>query len=282
MKTPGLAAGCRLVDEELDRRFAAPGSPLSEQARRHLEECERCRKLADWIERGSSPSAPSLEFCAAVQNNLSASLKPVAPRRPAWVIAGQFGAIFVLFAILAIGIIGPAEFDEMSVPQIAGTTVVFALGITLFSICLAWQMIPGSLPRLSAGVFFALIAAGFAGGIVLLFPWHAPEPFFARGWPCLGMGVGLALPAGLLFWLVARRGAALGLVRLGGTLGAIAGLVGVSVLQFTCDRQEGEHLLFWHGGVLVVSAAAGVLIAYLLSLFFGEQRNLPQTRAKNK
>jgi len=57
-----------------------------------------------------------------------------------------------------------------------------------------------------------------------------------------------------------RRGAFLNLTALGGTLGAIAGLLSVTVLQFTCNMQEIAHLLVWHGGVLVISTVVGALI----------------------
>src|SRR5258708_38829693 len=45
------------------------------------------------------------------------------------------------------------------------------------------------------------------------------------------------------------------------TLGAIAGLLGLTVLQFRCLYQNAGHLLVWHGGVLVLSIATGLLVA---------------------
>ncbi len=267
MKPSRIAEDCRLVDEELDRRFAEPSAPLSEPVRRHLENCERCRKLNNWIESGSSVSECSPDFYAKVQSNLTASLKPVSARPSLWVIACQFGVLFLLLTFGAIKVLGLGGFEKMTASQIIGATIALSFGSILLSICLTWQIIPGSLRRISPGVLFATVAAGFVASVVVLFPWRTPEPFFARGWPCLGIGLGTALLAGLLFWLLGRRGTPLDIVQIGGTLGAIAGLVGVSVLQFTCDRQEAEHLLFWHGGVLFVSAAAGVLIALLLQHF---------------
>jgi len=36
------------------------------------------------------------------------------------------------------------------------------------------------------------------------------------------------------------------------------------VLQLTCTRQDAGHLLVWHGTVLIVSIALGVVIARVI------------------
>jgi hypothetical protein len=70
----------------------------------------------------------------------------------------------------------------------------------------------------------------------------------------------MAVPSALLFGLLVRRGAPLGAGTLGGTLGAVAGLLAITVLQFTCDTQDAVHLLVWHGAVLGLCALTGFLI----------------------
>jgi len=261
----GLTADCKRVDEELDRQFGSPAPALSEPARRHLDECERCRKLNEWIGHASSSSSCRPETLASVHSRLSASLNPVSARPPLSILVFRFGIVVVSLALLAIGFMRRAGFSRMNVPQLIGITIVLLAGVMLLAVCLAWEITPGSLRRVSATMATAMAAGGFAACVLLLFPWWTPEAFFARGWPCLGEGLGLAGPAALLLWLVARRGALPGTGAFGGLLGAMAGLAGASVLQFACDRQEGEHLLFWHGGVLLISMAAGFLIAHVLS-----------------
>ena len=64
-------------------------------------------------------------------------------------------------------------------------------------------------------------------------------------------------------WLIVRRGAPLAVGTLGATIGAAAGLLGVTVLQFRCPLQEAPHLLVWHGGVLVLATVAGSAVALL-------------------
>jgi hypothetical protein len=85
--------------------------------------------------------------------------------------------------------------------------------------------------------------------------------FLSRGWPCLALGSAIAIPGGVLFWLLTRRGVPLSASAFGGTLGAIAGLLGLTVLQFRCIYQDAAHLLVWHGGVLVLSITTGILVA---------------------
>ena len=72
----------------------------------------------------------------------------------------------------------------------------------------------------------------------------------------------MAAPSSLLFWILVRRGHTLASGMLGATLGAIAGLVGASVLQFTCNRQDAVHLLVWHGGVVIVSLLLGAVVTW--------------------
>ena len=273
-----LTPDCRAVDRELDRGFGAPGS---EQVRRHLEQCVRCRMLHEWAS-SSVPSTPaSPELYGNIQSAIQASLQCVSPRPPARAIAFEFGTAFLILAIPAAAMMGLGGVEKMNVLQLIAMTAVLALGVALLALSLAWQVAPGSLQRISVRDAVNILIAGFILGVVFLFPWHTPEAFLARGWPCLRVGLMMALPAGLLFWLVARRGAPLETKTLGGTLGAISGLLGVSVLQFHCDRQDAEHLLFWHGGILLVSTVAGVLIASAAS-HLGTARRVTSGRGRTK
>lgn len=256
-----LTPGCRAVDRELDRGFGAAGSNLSGQARQHLEQCEQCRMLYEWASRSMPPAPSSPRLYGRIESAIQVSLQRVSPRPPTRAIAFGFGTAFLLFAIPAAAMLGLGGVEKMNLLQLMAITAVLALGAALLALSLAWQITPGSLQRISARGAVNILVAGFIVGVVFLFPWHTPEAFVARGWPCLKLGLMMALPAGLLFWLVARRGAPLDRTALGGTLGAISGLLGVSVLQFHCNRQEAEHLLFWHGGVLLASTVAGALIA---------------------
>jgi hypothetical protein len=271
--------GCKLIDAELDRHFGGSGGlsaeacgkglrpELSRQARQHLEECERCRGLYEWISGEIAVGEPSPALYRKARLMLQDSLEPISPLPSTRILVIQFLVAFGLFALPIGGILGFAGFHRMGAVQLIGISAILAVGAAALSFSLAWQMIPGSVQRFSTGVAIAVLAAGFLGCVGILFPWRTPERFIAQGWPCSAMGVSVAAPAAVLFWLLVRRGARLSREALGGALGAIAGLLGVTVMQFSCSRQEAGHLLVWHGGVLVITTLTGILTARALTHF---------------
>lgn len=261
----GVKTDCKLVDAELDRCLSggAPGIPA--QAQKHLDECERCRTLYGHLIEPLPPGSVRPELEQRIIHTIQGSLKPVSRLRSTSMIAVQLVVAFVLIAAAVTSMMKVAGIEAMNLPQLIGISLILTLGVALLSLSLAWQMKPGSLQRIPARAAIGILAAGLAAGIVLLFPWRTPEAFLVRGWHCLRAGLALAVPAALVFAFLARRGARLSLGMLGGTLGAIAGLLGVTVLQFTCALQDLGHLLVWHGGVLVISTLAGALIGRSVS-----------------
>jgi len=210
--------------------------------------------------------APQLspELHNKISRNLTASLRPVKPLPVTRVLVGQFGAIFLLFAAALIAMMGVTGIRTLDAWQAFGILAILTLGVLLLSVILAWQIRPGTKQQIPAKLSWACFGVGFLSGVALLFPWREGEAFVSRGWPCLLSGSAVAIPGGILFWLLTRRGVPLSATAFGGTLGAIAGLLGVTVLQFRCIHQDAAHLLVWHGGVLVLAIAAGVLVARVL------------------
>ena len=195
---------------------------------------------------------------------LGASLQPVKPLPSARVLMVQFASVFLLFAAALIATMGVAGFRTLQSWQAVGIVAILAVGVSLLSLVLAWQIRPGSLQKIPPALSWASYGIGFLTGAALLFPWRESEGFASQGWPCLLTGSAVAIPGGVLFSLLTRRGVPLSSVTFGGTLGAIAGLLGLTVLQFRCIHQDAAHVIVWHGGVLLVSIVAGVLIARVL------------------
>lgn len=211
---------------------------------------------------------PAPEVSADLHRRLSgalgASLQPVNRLPSARVLAVQFASTFLLFAAALTAMMGVTGFRTLHAWQALGIVAILAVGVSLLSLVLAWQIRPGSLQKIPAKLSWASFGVGFLTGAALLFPWRGAEAFVSRGWPCLLTGSAVAIPGGILFWLLTRRGVPLSAGAFGGTLGAIAGLLGLTVLQFRCIHQDATHIMVWHGGVLAVSIAAGVLVARMI------------------
>ncbi len=257
---PGVKTDCKLVDAELDRHFAGRNSQLSLKAQRHVGECEHCGTLYSYLAGEFSAATVPREVEHRIVQTIQRSLKPVSRLRSPAAIAAQVIIVFLLISAAAISRMKVAGLELMTFPQLIAISTILSLGLSLLAVSLAWQMRPGSLRLIPEWAAVLIPAAALLMVIVLLFPWRTSDEFFGRGWRCLRAGLGLAAPVALVFGYLVRRGAPLSLSSLGGTLGAIAGLLGLTVLQYTCDLQEVGHLLVWHGGVLVLSTLMGALI----------------------
>ncbi len=142
---------------------------------------------------------------------------------------------------------------------------ILAGGGILFAIALAWQMVPGSRRGFPLSLVLALAGIGVIGGIALFFPWQTSHAFVSQGWPCAALEVMIAVPATVIFWLLARRGALFASAGLGAALTGLAVFLALTPLQFQCMFQQAPHLLVWHAGTAVVLIALGALIGESLA-----------------
>jgi hypothetical protein len=207
---------------------------------------------------------PTQELSADRQRSIvdamSASLQPVKRLPATGVLVTRFAATFVLLAGVLIAVMGVVGFRSLDAWQAFGTVGVLTLGILLLSLSLAWQLRPGSRERIPSKYCWTILTAAVLGAFAVMLPWRGTEALLAQGWPCLLAGLVVAVPTAVLFFALARRGVPLSAGTYGGTLGAIAGLLGFTMLQFRCIYQDAGHVLFWHGAVLAGSIAAGYLI----------------------
>jgi hypothetical protein len=162
-----------------------------------------------------------------------------------------------VIVVVTLGIMGIAGLERMTTLQLFGVSGVLVTGVCLVSLSPSWQMRPGSLQRVSARIVLGSFGLGFLAAVTLLFPRRSAPAFIAEGWPCLVAGIWVATPSALLLWLIVRRGTPLSISTLAATLGGTAGIFGLTVVQYKCPHQEAWHLAAWHGGVLVVTTAAG-------------------------
>jgi hypothetical protein len=249
---------CTQIDTVLDGR----GAFLSDEAKQHLDHCPHCRTLYDWASADSRVASISPTLSRRITHSLQASLRPVKPLPPRRVLIAEIITLFVVLTTVLTAVMGTAGIVHASLAQVVVVGVLLLTGVYLFSTMLANQMRPGSYQPVSWPVVLAAMGLALLTSMGVLFPWVARPRFVAEGLPCLVSGIVIAVPAVALLWLAVRRGAALSTIATGGTLGATAGLVGVTTLQVKCPHQEAAHLLAWHWSVLLITVGAGLLTGW--------------------
>ena len=195
-----------------------------------------------------------------IQRSLQASLRPVSARPPLAVIAGQLVVALVASVLVATALRGLDGWHAMTLAQRVAMSIALGAGALLLCTSATWRLIPGSLPRFGAAAAGAIAVSAFVLAIVALFPPRASGPFVAEGVRCLYTGVLMAVPVALVCWMLVRQSTVEPLRQQGEMLGAIAGLAAVAILQFSCNRQQTDHLLVWHGAVWAVTAIGGLMI----------------------
>jgi hypothetical protein len=244
---------CREVDEAL---IARAGDELPPRVREHLSNCDSCRKLASAMASAGSPSAFPAGVRDRVHNSIPSTFARVQPLAPAalWIVL-----FLLLFA--AIGVGAAARFGIYGWPVLS-----MAARILIFSVLLAvsvWaafvtakQMRPGSRTTRS-GVLLLLTLLAMETLLFLIFDDYSLGQFFRAGLRCLGLGMLTAVPAGIVVWLLARRGYILAPISAGCSIGALAGLTGLFALELHCPILTIPHVAIWHVAVVAISAALG-------------------------
>jgi Negative regulator of sigma F len=219
------------------------------------------RKLETWA-ASESDAELRPEIQSKIRAILTSSLTPVKPLPSQSRLVLAFVGAFALCAAGLIAVLDKAGFHLMTPVQMGWMASILAGGGIMFSIALAWQMVPGSRRGFPFSLVLALAGVGVISGIALLFPWQTSHAFISEGWPCAALEVMITIPATVIFWLLARRGALFASAGLGAALTALAVFLALAPLQFQCMFQQAPHLLVWHAG------SAAVLIG--LSALFGE------------
>src|SRR5258708_11440895 len=220
----------------------------------------------DDILQKASRVTPEVEpaLLKRIADSINMSLRPVRPLPPTWVLNGGMVLICAGVGVAAgarAGFYGIEKLDLWERILIFSTLgiLTWAAGREFVS-----QLIPGSRPLLSVGAFLTVAGAALLAVFTLVFRDYRTDHFISAGIACLLTGVLLAIPAGLLSWLLLRRGFAVNPVAAGLSGGALAGLCGVTMLELHCANFQALHVLVWHTAVVPVSAAAGALVGWAL------------------
>src|SRR5581483_621054 len=109
-----------------------------------------------------------------------------------------------------------------------------AAAVALAILC-AWEMAPAA-RRLRARAVLLTSLVALEAVFVLVLPDRTPGRFVYSGLVCLSAGLIVALPTGVLAWVVLRRGAVLDRASAAAAIGGIAGLAGLGALEIHCPN----------------------------------------------
>lgn len=187
-------------------------------------------------------------------------LRPVRPLGPSGAYILLFFGVFALFAVVAGLILGPHGFHALSALKRA--LIFSALPAAAFVAALACTRAMRPAAGWSLALPALLLAAvGFPLLFALLFHGYSPLHFVHEGIPCLVAGLCVSIPTGLSILPLLRRGYILDRQRAALACGTLAGLAGLAMLEIHCPNLKAIHVMFWHGAVVVVSAAVAWAIA---------------------
>jgi hypothetical protein len=215
------------------------------------------------LKRGAeAPSDVDPALLDRVAASIGSSLRPVRPLPPGWVLTcGLFLTCFTV-AVVGAGRLGLSGIQTMNVLERAMIFPVLGILVWLAATACVSEMIPGSKHRVAPSVLLGATCIALLAIFAVLFRDYRTENFVHQGIACLTAGVLFAIPAGILSWLLLRRGFAVNPVAAGIVAGTLAGLAGVTMLELHCPNFEAPHVMLWHIAVIPVSAVAGALVAW--------------------
>jgi hypothetical protein len=197
-----------------------------------------------------------------IGDSIKSSLRPVRALPPVWLMA--VGLVLVCVAVSLSGAARAGFFGiaKMNMPE---RLVIFpALGLLacLAAVSFVHQMVPASRVRVSPGALLAFSSVALLAVFAPLFCDYHTDHFFSAGITCLFTGLLHAIPAGLLSWLMLRRGYAINPAAAGLVAGTLSGLAGVGLLELHCPNFQAAHILVWHTAVVPLSAALGAMLGW--------------------
>jgi hypothetical protein len=197
-----------------------------------------------------------------IGDSIKSSLRPVRALPPGWLMAVGLVVVCVAVSLAGAARAGFFGIAKMNMPE---RLVIFpALGLLacLAAVSFVHQMVPASRVRVSPGTLLALSCMALLAVFAPLFCDYHTEHFFSVGITCLFTGLLHAIPAGLLSWLMLRRGYAVNPAAAGLVAGTLSGLAGVGLLELHCPNFQAAHILVWHTAVVPFSAALGAMLGW--------------------
>jgi hypothetical protein len=220
------------------------------------------KEIDDIIERSAGvPHEVDPALLSRVSIAMTASLRPVRPMAPAWMLAAGLMSISVIVASVSAWWLGFYGVRKLSVAEIASIFPALLIFSWLVAMMSAGAITPGSRRWMNPAMLLLLVVAGWIALDAVLFRDYDLGAFLPQGVSCLRAGLVVAIPTGIGGWLLLRRGFAVNPAGAGLAAGTLAGLAGLVMLEIHCPNLRAPHVMVWHTAVVPVSALAGAIVA---------------------
>jgi hypothetical protein len=219
------------------------------------------RHIDDVLRRAAERSPkPDQAAVARIAAALSSSLSPVRPLPSQRVLTYAMLLICAAAGLFSAGVLGLYGIHALALEQAALIFLTLAALAWLAAAHTAAEMIPGAAWQgqpWRVPVASLLILSALFG---VLFHDYRTDHFVDQGLVCLKAGLAVAAPAGLLCWIVLRRGCIVHPASAGLAAGTLAGFAGVIMLEMHCANLQTFHVMLWHTAVIPVSGGLGALL----------------------
>jgi hypothetical protein len=209
------------------------------------------------------------ELLERISGAILPGLRPVRPLPPADVIVAGLVLLCLTVGIAGASLFGMYGIRKLTSIESASIFAVLAVFTGLAASQSAAEMVPGSRRMVNPAVLVWAASVALIAVFAALFSSYAMayamDGFVQQGVPCLRAGLLHALPAAAGTWLILRRGMAVNRTAAGLAAGTLAGLAGVTMLSLHCPNLRAIHVMAWHVAVVPLSAAAGALLARVLT-----------------
>jgi hypothetical protein len=228
------------------------------------------RDIDEILDRAAAPPVDAA-ILSRISASMGASMSPVSPLPAARKLASALLLLSAGIGVAAACALGVNGIEKMDVAQMGAMFPLLGIFIWLAALVSVAAMTPGGLkwknPSIMEPVMtnptmlLLVVMAGFLAVDAMLFHDYQMGDFVPEGIPCLRAGIIVAIPAGLASWLVLRSGFAVNRTAAGLAAGTLAGLAGLTMLEFHCANFHVLHIMTWHAAVLPFSALTGALAA---------------------
>ena len=223
------------------------------------------RILSQAVYRAIPPDA-GRNAMERVEGAILNDLHPVRPLAPAWVFTVVFVSLFAVISVGVASVLGLQGIHALSPGQRFLIFPTLLAAAWFAAVGCAREMRPAAGSHLGA-LTLLLSASVFSGLFSLIFHGYGTQNFVSEGVPCLLIGLGVSIPAGLVIVYILRRGHVMDWRMAGLAAGALSGLVGFGMPELGCENLTAIHFMTWHVAVLVSIGLLGYIGGWIADYF---------------